>query len=551
MPIKYGRGRLVHILLSEVVGGEAPPDLAERIIARAFPKRRMAVRWLAAAVAAAVVLIVVVLGWMLPGDSYPEPQVSGSYEIVGGGALRRGSVVKTREKSATLRLGGYCWVELEPRSVLRVGGGEREEEVFVEEGKVICDVERGKGEFVVRTEAGKVLVKGTMFSVQVLRKEDCLVKMHVKVLAGAVLLSAMFAWGADQVALQAGGEETVTKPKLPDGMKGFSGMLEGKVVSIEKHGFVLKVRKVLKLWEGNKAKKPKSAIGKKLLVNTQWEKGDSGKWRPVPNHMTFIKSLKVGEKIKIEVINDEGERLHILELSEKQRKRVQKAKEADKDKKSPDKKEKPKQPEKALGKIEHGKPAYKAKDHKAWKNKGRIVGRVRNAPTFEVEALNSKGRTVKSARVEAGSEAYELEWLKPGTYTLRVSAKGYKTLEVEGLKVKAKHDLFVDLEFTPAQEGEGRDERPEGWPKEGALLGEVVEIATKTISIKVAKTSKGAEKMVGHTVTFYVNWIKNKQGKWVPDPEEVKLIHSVEVGNRVEVKFYFEEHYRIAKLEKQ
>lgn len=102
----------------------------------------------------------------------------------------------------------------------------------------------------------------------------------------------------------------------------------------------------------------------------------------------------------------------------------------------------------AQGRIEAGKPVYRAKKHKAWKHKGRIVGRVRNAPAFEITALDSDGKVVASAKVEGKAKAYELQWLKPGVYTLRVSAKGYKTLEIKGLEVRAGHDLLVDLEFT-------------------------------------------------------------------------------------------------------
>ena len=125
----------------------------------------------------------------------------------------------------------------------------------------------------------------------------------------------------------------------------------------------------------------------------------------------------------------------------------------------------------ALGVIEAGKPAYKPRTHEAWKTKGRIVGRVRNAPVCEIDALDSRGKTAKSTRLKQGSLAYELEWLAPGTYTLRVSAKGYKTLTLKGLRVKAKNDLFVNLEFLAAgdrdrddgeREREGDRDRDDG-----------------------------------------------------------------------------------------
>ena len=126
------------------------------------------------------------------------------------------------------------------------------------------------------------------------------------------------------------------KPVLPDGMLGFSGMLKGKVVSKQKNGFVLKVEKIEKLWKGNKAKNAESVIGKKVLINVQWEQHKKGKWRPVPLQAKYVEKLKVGAVISIEVKNDEGERLHILELSKEQREWAEKKeekKEEPKDKK--------------------------------------------------------------------------------------------------------------------------------------------------------------------------------------------------------------------------
>jgi ferric-dicitrate binding protein FerR (iron transport regulator) len=104
--------------------------------------------------------------------------------------------------------------------------------------------------------------------------------------------------------------------------------------------------------------------------------------------------------------------------------------------------------EQAGGKIEAGKPSYRAKDNEAWAGKGRIVGPVRNAPAFTTKALNEKGEVVKSFKGDKGARAYELEWLAPGVYTLEVTSEGYATLTVKGLEVKAGNDLFVVVEFS-------------------------------------------------------------------------------------------------------
>jgi len=99
-------------------------------------------------------------------------------------------------------------------------------------------------------------------------------------------------------------------------------------------------------------------------------------------------------------------------------------------------------------KIAAGKPAYKAKDHKAWRTKGRIVGVVKDCPGCEVKALDAKTKkAVKSHKVKRGAKSYELEWLRPGKYILLVTAPGYEAHDVHNLVVKAKNDLHVDLEF--------------------------------------------------------------------------------------------------------
>ena len=98
--------------------------------------------------------------------------------------------------------------------------------------------------------------------------------------------------------------------------------------------------------------------------------------------------------------------------------------------------------------IAAGKPVYRAKNHKAWKSKGRIVGIVRNCPGCEIKALDTKSKkAIKSVTLKTGGKAYELEWLNPGKYTLLVTAPGYEALDIHNLVVKAKHDLRVDLEF--------------------------------------------------------------------------------------------------------
>lgn len=105
------------------------------------------------------------------------------------------------------------------------------------------------------------------------------------------------------------------------------------------------------------------------------------------------------------------------------------------------------------GKIEAGKPRYVAKKGNAWARRGRIVGLAKSAPAFKAQAVNASGKVLSTSAAEkskGGKRVYEI-WLKPGVYTLRITAEDYKTLEIKELEVRARNDLRVDLEFTPAE----------------------------------------------------------------------------------------------------
>lgn len=175
-----------------------------------FPIRSR--RYLPAFAAAAAVLIAV-LGLGLLLNRYPAPRISGAYEIVGGGEIQRGSVVSTSEGHGTVTLGDYCRVQVETNSTIKVEGKKYAEQVFLQEGTVLCEADRGVGEFRVRTTIGTVYVTGTKFAVQMPGKEggnDMFDKrMVVQVLAGAVLVNG--AWGT--TTLRAGEKASLPPPE--------------------------------------------------------------------------------------------------------------------------------------------------------------------------------------------------------------------------------------------------------------------------------------------------------------------------------------------------
>jgi len=217
--------RAMKILLGEVVGGEAPPDLSQRILARAFPPQaaepqpagsrrrwplRLAIASAAAAAAAAAALLMVGL---IP-KHYPEPRAEGSYTVLWGGSLARGAVLRTGAGGAALNLGGYCRVNLDANSLVRINGAPRSERIFLEEGRAECEVDRKVGQFEVVTDLCTVAVQGTRFSVQLERRkgEDDMLRRQVwvKVLAGLVVVSGT--WGQELLTV---GQSKVLAAEAP------------------------------------------------------------------------------------------------------------------------------------------------------------------------------------------------------------------------------------------------------------------------------------------------------------------------------------------------
>ncbi|MBN1853623.1 MAG: Dabb family protein [Pirellulales bacterium] len=105
-------------------------------------------------------------------------------------------------------------------------------------------------------------------------------------------------------------------PRLPDMASGFAGMIRGKVEKKLDSGMItLTVLHIDEEWEHSKADKPKSLLGKTVLIEGRRENGE-----PVAK---FLRSLQVGEIVTIDVAHKgQGEALTILELTEEQRERI-------------------------------------------------------------------------------------------------------------------------------------------------------------------------------------------------------------------------------------
>jgi hypothetical protein len=428
------------------------------------------------------------------------------------------------------------------------------------------------------------------------------------------LMTALLVFSMSAVAL-------ADYDNVPDGMKGFSGQVRGVVVAKDEKGFVLKIAKILKLWDGNKAENPESGIGKKLLVTPRWQQGDDGKWYRNDLHVAFIKKLEVGDEITIELRHVEGNALQILELSEEQRQLARAEGDGEGEKKGDkegekegkkdaqkegdkEKGEKAELPEKGVvvGEITQLKDlSFKLKVIEAGKGcealanetmeflvrwiqkegkwipdpkEVKVFGQLRLGDRVKVEFCRDEHWRVNKIQVLKRAEEKRVEELKKKQREAeelekkerekkaaaeeqarekkeREEAEKHekegKEHEAEELKKKQENEEHEKKE----QEKKSDSEKPKNWPVEGSIYGVVTSIGSTTLSVKVLKASDNARMMVGETVTFYVNWIQTGEGKWIPDPEEVALIKSLKLEDKVEIRFYFEEHYRIRKLEKQ
>ena len=128
----------------------------------------------------------------------------------------------------------------------------------------------------------------------------------------------------------------MAEDSLPDGVKGFSGRVRGVVTAKgDKNTFTFKVARVLNVWKNNKAKDPEALAGRSVRVGPRWVQGENGKWHPVDIHVAFIRRLKVGEELTLEIFNAEANHFNILELSSEQRKSAREGIEKSLSEKSP------------------------------------------------------------------------------------------------------------------------------------------------------------------------------------------------------------------------
>jgi len=98
---------------------------------------------------------------------------------------------------------------------------------------------------------------------------------------------------------------------LPDGMAGFRGVLIGRILRKLDRGFVLKVERVDKVWEDNRADNPEAAIGKELIITIRADEERGERF------LHTLRTLEIDERVLVEAFHFEGERLTVVEQLQK------------------------------------------------------------------------------------------------------------------------------------------------------------------------------------------------------------------------------------------
>ena len=142
-------------------------------------------------------------------------------------------------------------------------------------------------------------------------------KHRHRIIAG-LAASLVLASGAGRISAADG-------PPGPEGLVGFSGQVRGVVVEKRDNGVIeFKVGRILRTWKNNKAERPEALKGRTVPVGPAWvREGQDSKWQPVERHVQFLRTLKPGEELTLELRHAEREHFAILELSQEQRERAE------------------------------------------------------------------------------------------------------------------------------------------------------------------------------------------------------------------------------------
>lgn len=82
------------------------------------------------------------------------------------------------------------------------------------------------------------------------------------------------------------------------------------------------------------------------------------------------------------------------------------------------------------------------------------------------------------------------------------------------------------------------------FPREGTVTGKAHRRHKHGFELILTETPKGGEYLIDQRVYFAVDWVKNKKGKWHPDPAKLKLIELCQRNRLLQVKTRLDSHLR-------
>ena len=172
-----------------------------RAMSRHTSVRRVATPKLVGMTVAAALLVAAVVGWLVMPRRYHEPRADGDFHLLAVEAgqelpapVQRGSRLVSGANGASVALGGYCDVALEPDAEITVLGEPGKEAVELHRGEVHARVRPTRGEFTLVTPLGPVEVSGTEFTTTVkypdlLKGENAMSSRTTRVLVTVAVLS--------------------------------------------------------------------------------------------------------------------------------------------------------------------------------------------------------------------------------------------------------------------------------------------------------------------------------------------------------------------------
>ncbi len=305
----------------------------ERLLAKAAlrekgqqvkPAARRRLGW-RAVVAAAAVLLLAAVGWLLFRGGYPLPRAEGDFRVVRAGAdieatsrVRRGDHLVAGSGGARLRLGGYCDLALDGDAEIVVRGEANQEMIELERGRVVARIKPEQGAFQILTPLGSLEVKGTEFITQVEQHgttegAEAMGKLKKAAVVAVMVVSGTVAYhfGDSTGLLKAGMSEAFAGEEGAGALRGFKGILVGKVLTRLDRAFILKVARIKREWKQSRAEHPKAAIGHAVKIHVRHRS------RLLEHQLHTLRRLRAGDWVEVEVVEGEDGQFTVIELLRK------------------------------------------------------------------------------------------------------------------------------------------------------------------------------------------------------------------------------------------